>query len=407
MLVRRYTARDKGRMGVTADEAESDESQSDESQSDGTHTGETDSDRAQRADGAASSVAVELRGVTKRFGDVMAVDAVDLAIAEGEFFSLLGPSGCGKTTTLRMIAGLEFPTEGSLRIRGEEMGIRPPNKRPVNTVFQSYALFPHLTVSDNVAFGLTMQKVDKAERRQRVNDSLALVQLGEYGERKPDELSGGQQQRVALARALINRPEVLLLDEPLGALDQKLRKGMQFELKALQQEVGITFVYVTHDQEEALTMSDRIGVMGDGKLLQVGSAEDIYERPETRFVADFIGETNLLDATVEGSDLVCLTNGDRLSTPTDLPVGEGVAMSIRPERVTVHQRGGAPEGRSTLDGTVAASVYLGNALVYEIDVDWITIESRVESIGGEAEFAAGDDVTVSWPSDAARVVVGR
>ena len=261
---------------------------------------------------ASETAAVTIAGVTKRFGDVVAVDNVDLEIADGEFFAMLGPLGCGKTTTLRMIAGLEFPSEGSLHIFGEEVGTLPPNKRPVNTVFQSYALFPHMSVLDNVSFGLRMQKTDKREAAKRAQEMLDLVQLGEMAKRKPNQLSGGQQQRVALARALVNKPKVLLLDEPLGALDLKLRQEMQTELKSLQRELGVSFVFVTHDQEEAMAMSDRIAVMDEGKLLQVGSPSDIYERPVTRFVADFIGQTNLLDATVEDSENIILTNGSRL-----------------------------------------------------------------------------------------------
>ena len=227
--------------------------------------------------------AVELSGITKRFGDVVAVDNVDLSIADGEFFAMLGPSGCGKTTTLRLMAGLEFPTEGSLSIFGQEVGTLTPDKRPVNTVFQNYALFPHLTVLENVGFGLKMQGIDKETIRSRSMEMIELVQLDGLAERKPSQMSGGQQQRVALARALVNQPKVLLLDEPLGALDLKLRQEMQLELKKLQRDVGISFVFVTHDQEEALTMSDRIAVMDDGKLLQVATPEEIYERPANRF----------------------------------------------------------------------------------------------------------------------------
>ena len=243
-------------------------------------------------------IAVELREVTKKFGEVTAVDQIDLQIGDGEFFSLLGPSGCGKTTTLRMIGGFEMPTSGEVFISGEAQGFKPPFQRPVNTVFQSYALFPHMNIFQNVAFGLQMKKVPKDEIKTRVDEMLELVQLPGMGSRKPNQLSGGQQQRVALARALINHPQVLLLDEPLGALDLKLRKAMQLELKDIQERVGITFIYVTHDQEEALTMSDRIAVMNLGKVLQIGSAQEIYEQPQSRFVADFIGETNYLSGKV-------------------------------------------------------------------------------------------------------------
>ena len=301
------------------------------------------------------TAAVELTGITKRFGDVTAVDHVDLAIEDGEFFAMLGPSGCGKTTTLRMIAGLEFPTEGSLKIFGDEVGTLPPNKRPVNTVFQNYALFPHMNVLDNVAFGLRMQKVSKSEAGSRCRGHRPrAARWSREPQAEPDV--GGQQQRVALARALVNEPKVLLLDEPLGALDLKLRQEMQGELKALQSELGVSFVFVTHDQEEALTMSDRIAVMHDGKLLQVGTPEEIYERPTSRFVADFIGQTNLLEGTVEDAATVCLANGARVAASSDHGVGAKVALSLRPERAQlgasgapvrpVGRRGGGPHDLS-------------------------------------------------------------
>ena len=349
--------------------------------------------------------AVVISGITKRFDDIVAVDDIDLSIADGEFFAMLGPSGCGKTTTLRMIAGLEFPTEGSLKIFGDEVGTLPPNKRPVNTVFQAYALFPHMTVVENVAFGLKMQKVPKAEIGARVAEAIHLVQLGGMEHRKPNQLSGGQQQRVALARALVNRPKVLLLDEPLGALDLKLRQEMQLELKALQHRVGITFVFVTHDQEEALTMSDRIAVMDHGKLLQVGTPEQIYERPSNRFVADFIGRTNLLDGTVESDDVVCLANGARVPVRSGQPSGTGVAISLRPERAHLHARGAAPAGQPTLDGTLVDVTYLGNALVNTIKLDWMTLEVRTENTTASPVAGVGDDVSVSWDPDAVSVVL--
>jgi spermidine/putrescine transport system ATP-binding protein len=289
--------------------------------------------------------AIELHDVVKRFGEVTAVDHVTMNIRDGEFFALLGPSGCGKTTTLRMIAGFEFPTSGEIRLHGRPIGNTPPFQRNVNTVFQSYALFPHMSVAENVAFGLQMKRVPQTEIAQRSQEALDMVRLAGYEERRPRQLSGGQQQRVALARALINRPEVLLLDEPLGALDQKLRKEMQIELKNLQQRVGITFIFVTHDQEEALAMSDRIAVMNAGKVLQVGTPTEIYERPACRFVADFIGEANFVDARVSGvqparngSDLVgaTLQTGDGLTlravSQTAVTPGNAVTVSVRPEK---------------------------------------------------------------------------
>src|SRR4051812_3428209 len=259
---------------------------------------------------------VELRAITKRFGDFTAVNGIDLEITEGEFFTMLGPSGCGKTTTLRMIAGFEEPSEGALLISGEDVAALPPHKRPTNTVFQSYALFPHLTVSDNVAFGLKRKGVDGSEIDRRVKEELTRVGLAQEANRKPNQLSGGQQQRVALARALVNLPKVLLLDEPLGALDLKLRKGLQVELKRIQREVGITFVYVTHDQEEALTMSDRIAIVNRGRVEQVGGPEEIYERPNTSFVAGFIGVSNLMPGTVSAAGLVKLDSGPEVAGET-------------------------------------------------------------------------------------------
>jgi spermidine/putrescine transport system ATP-binding protein len=282
--------------------------------------------------------AIELRSTVKRFGSVTAVDRVSLTIRDGEFFSLLGPSGCGKTTTLRMIAGFEFPDAGDIVLHGTSIGATPPHQRRVNTVFQSYALFPHMTVADNVGFGLEMQRVARSERERRVREALELVRLTDYSGRWPRQLSGGQQQRVALARALINQPEVLLLDEPLGALDQKLRKEMQLELKRMQERVGITFIFVTHDQEEALSMSDRIAVMHHGRVLQVGTPTEIYERPNCRFVADFIGDTNFFDGQVTAGSAgrTVVTTADGLvvtgASEQSLAPGSSATVSLRPEK---------------------------------------------------------------------------
>jgi len=313
-------------------------------------------------------VEVGLYGVTKRFGDTIAVDDVTITIGRGEFFSLLGPSGCGKTTSLRMIAGFEEPDSGRLELTGRDILGVAPYKRNVNTVFQSYALFPHLTVADNVAFGLRRKKVPKSEIRSRVKRYLDLVQLRGYDDRRPSQLSGGQQQRVALARALVNEPAVLLLDEPLGALDLKLRKQMQLELIRIQREVGVTFVYVTHDQEEALVMSDRIAVMSHGKVEQVGYPEDIYERPGTRFVAGFIGTSNIIEAPVVGrsGDFLQIESApdDRLlvAAPPDraISVGEKLAFTVRPEKLRVANEDEAvPEKLCTISGTVVDVVYQG------------------------------------------------
>ena len=353
------------------------------------------------------TAAVKLKGITKKFGDVTAVDNVDLNIEDGEFFSLLGPSGCGKTTTLRMIAGLEFPTEGSLSIFGEEVGTLAPNKRSVNTVFQNYALFPHLTVLDNVGFGLKMQGVDKGETRQRSMEMIELVQLEGLEDRKPSQMSGGQQQRVALARALVNQPKVLLLDEPLGALDQKLRQEMQLELKKLQRDVGISFVFVTHDQEEALTMSDRIAVMHEGKLLQVASPEEIYETPANRFVADFIGRTNLLEGTVSDSETVILTNGIPIRAHSDFAAGTRVSISIRPERAKISQQNEDGNPLSSVNGTVETITYLGNARVYGVKFTWMSLEVREENRPGIELYEPGTSITVSWDHDAISVVADQ
>jgi spermidine/putrescine transport system ATP-binding protein len=344
-----------------------------------------------------ATAAVGLSGVTKRFGEVTAVDDVNLEIQDGEFFSLLGPSGCGKTTTLRMIAGLEFPTEGSVRIYDEEMGLRPPNKRPVNTVFQSYALFPHMTIFQNVAFGLQMQKVAKSEIADRVGGAIDLVRLGGMEKRKPTQLSGGQQQRVALARALVNQPRVLLLDEPLGALDLKLRQAMQVELKDLQERVGITFVYVTHDQEEALTMSDRIGVMHEGRLLQVGTPDEIYEHPRTRFVADFIGETNFVEVTVAGDGQVRLPGGAMVRALAHSTVGTTAMLTLRPEKLTLYPTDYAVDpALNRLGGTVTRRRYLGSSLHYDLDLGGVSVSSRQENAPGVHQFHEGEAVVVAW-----------
>jgi spermidine/putrescine transport system ATP-binding protein len=350
------------------------------------------------------STAVELTGVSKHFGDLVAVDEIHLEIGDGEFFSLLGPSGCGKTTTLRMIAGFEFPTKGSLKIHGREMGLLPPNKRPVNTVFQSYALFPHMTVEENVGFGLLMQKVDKADIVTRVARALDQVQLRHRAEAKPNQLSGGQRQRIALARALVNEPEVLLLDEPLGALDLKLRQSMQIELKELQDRVGITFIYVTHDQQEALTMSNRIGVMSEGRLLQVDDPQSLYERPRSRFVADFIGEINLIEATVVDHTTVVFSGGTKAFAETSMSEGTAVTIAIRPERLSLHEPENRPEGRNVLEGTVMRKIYHGDFFFYDVESAAGLLEIKEENRPNVQQFEVGERVLASWSPLATSVV---
>jgi spermidine/putrescine transport system ATP-binding protein len=353
-------------------------------------------------DAHGETTSVELRGVTKRFDDFTAVDNLDLELAQGEFFTLLGPSGCGKTTTLRMIAGFERPTGGEVRIDGEDVAQLPPHKRPTNTVFQSYALFPHLSVKDNVAFGLKRKKVDKGEIKQRVEAELERVGLAAEGNRRPSQLSGGMQQRVALARALVNLPKVLLLDEPLGALDLKLRKELQVELKRIQRDVGITFVYVTHDQEEALTMSDRIAVMNRGRVEQVAAPEEVYARPATTFVAGFIGVSNLMPATVTGSHEVKLDQGQTISTETDgFSPGDRCHAVVRPEKLQV-ELGEDADGadRPRVEGVVASSLYLGTATQIAVDLGEGTRMTVLVPNADEAERqrlpGGGARVGLSW-----------
>jgi spermidine/putrescine transport system ATP-binding protein len=358
-----------------------------------------------------SKYAVQLRGVSKHFGPVMAVDDVSLSIYDGEFFSLLGPSGCGKTTTLRLIAGFELPTKGEVHIGEKLQGETPPYHRPVNTVFQNYALFPHMTVFKNVAFGLEMRKVPVEEIRQRVLEALDMVRLPGMENRKPDQLSGGQQQRVALARALVNRPRVLLLDEPLGALDLKLRKAMQLELKALQHRVGITFVYVTHDQEEALTMSDRIAVMNHGRVLQVATPQEIYDRPSVRFVADFIGETNFLSGQVKGGrtgEAVVVVDGtlavhvfvDRMPG-----MNEDVTVTIRPEKISIHAE---PPDPQALPGVVEEVIYTGTDTRYLVRLTEkaiVTVRQQNVDVGATVSFPVGTQVYLCWQPESARLLM--
>lgn len=367
-----------------------------------------------------SEFVVELLDVVKRFptpegGVVSAVDHVSLQVRDGEFFSLLGPSGCGKTTTLRMIAGFEMPTSGEVLIDGEYQGYLPANQRPVNTVFQQYALFPHMTIEENVGFGLEMKGVSRAERQVRVEETLNMVRLLGTERRKPNQLSGGQQQRVALARALINKPKVLLLDEPLGALDLKLRKAMQIELKALQEQVGITFIYVTHDQEEALAMSDRIAVISKGKVLQIGFPEDIYEHPNNRFVADFIGETNFIPGSVEQhSEPVQFAIAPDVVVPAvfageKIPVGTNAVLSIRPEKIDIVQPGADNIGRgkdACAPGRIIDLVYLGTDTRYVVRIaDKADVVVRMQnSASSERLFKIGDEVTALWNYTHARVM---
>jgi putative spermidine/putrescine transport system ATP-binding protein len=328
-------------------------------------------------------VAVQLRGVRKTFGDVPAVRGLDLDIAHGEFFAMLGPSGSGKTTVLRMIAGFEVPDEGRVLLDGQDVTKRPPFERDVNTVFQDYALFPHMSVAQNIAYGLRVKGVAKTERAARADEALAQVQLEGYGARRPDQLSGGQRQRVALARALVNRPKVLLLDEPLGALDRKLRQQMQVELKAIQRDVGITFIFVTHDQEEALTMSDRIAVFNHGAVEQVGTSTEVYEQPASPFVAGFVGTTNLIEGTA----------AQRL-------FGSAGTWSIRPERLRLAQPGitDGPDEK-VVDGVVREVVYLGSSLRLVVDVG-----QRTTLVATEPLQAAGETDLDAWLERQVRLI---
>jgi putative spermidine/putrescine transport system ATP-binding protein len=333
---------------------------------------------ANRADPAAEPD-VRLRGLRKLYGDVVAVDGVDLDVARGEFFTMLGPSGSGKTTTLRLIAGFERPDEGTISLRGRDVSGDPPYARDVNTVFQDYALFPHMTVGENVAYGLKIKRVPRAERRTRVDEALETVQLTGYGGRRPAQLSGGQRQRVALARALVNRPQVLLLDEPLGALDLKLRQEMQIELKRIQREVGITFIYVTHDQDEALTMSDRLAVFNEGKIEQVGPPAEVYEHPITEFVAGFVGVSNLLER-------------------------DGATISVRPEKIRILAEGEPEDAGAQVErGTIREVVYAGMATRYIVELDaggeLTVVVQNLETTSAQALEARGRSVRLQWHSE--------
>jgi len=347
--------------------------------------------------------AIRIENVTKRFGEHLAVDDVSLEIEQGEFFSLLGPSGCGKTTTLRMLAGFEVPSEGRIMLEGEPVEKVPPYKRDVNMVFQSYALFDHLDIADNVAFGLRRRKVGKDEIKRRVAEALELVNLSERAHARTNELSGGQKQRVALARALVNRPKVLLLDEPLGALDLKLRKQMQVELKQIQREVGITFVYVTHDQEEALSMSDRIAVMHAGRVAQCGPPEDVYEHPSGEFVAGFIGISNLIEGTVADRGQVRLDNGMRLAVtlPEEISLGDRVNLSIRPEKIAIGEE--VTPDMVSLQGTIEARVYLG--VMTQITVGLgdgarlVALEQAWHRARADDRWEPGMQVRIGWSAE--------
>ena len=327
-------------------------------------------------DAGAGAPDISVRGLTKRFGDVVAVDSVDLDIPAGEFFTMLGPSGSGKTTTLRMIAGFEIPDEGTIELAGQDVSRLPPYDRPVNTVFQDYALFPHMTVQANVEYGLMVKKVKKGERRERAAQALEMVRLSGFGDRKPSQLSGGQRQRVALARAIVNRPKVLLLDEPLGALDLKLRQEMQIELKSIQREVGITFVYVTHDQEEALTMSDRLAVFNNGRIEQIGPPAEVYEHPESEFIAGFVGVSNVIER-------------------------DGRRYTVRPEKINLLEDGEEPEAGSHVEAGVVRDVqYVGPVTRYHVTLDrggeLQVLAQNLEEGSSEVLEAKGRRVRVEW-----------
>jgi spermidine/putrescine transport system ATP-binding protein len=353
--------------------------------------------------------AIELRGINKSFGRVHVVKDLDLEIREGEFFSLLGPSGCGKTTSLRMMAGFEEPDTGSILLRGQDVTNLPPNRRNVNLVFQNYELFPHMSVFDNVAYGLKLRRVAKPEIRRRVEEMLAVVQVAGLGGRGARQLSGGQQQRVALARALVNQPAVLLLDEPLSALDVKLRKQMQVELKSIQHRLGTTFVYVTHDQEEAFLMSDRVGIMNQGRLLQLDAPRAIYERPADAFVADFVGSLNTFDLRIDSVDTgvasMRVSPGERLAVRVEgtSSAGSTVRVAVRPERISFGGDGGA-QADNHLAGTISAVDYVGPMTTYRVSTAVGTLLVPQQNDARRADRAVGSAVTLEWPIDAVLVL---
>ncbi|HEY0302471.1 MAG TPA: ABC transporter ATP-binding protein [Rhizomicrobium sp.] len=347
---------------------------------------------------------IRIEHVSKRFGGVVAVDDADLGVGRGEFFSLLGPSGCGKTTLLRMIAGFEYPSAGEIYIEGARITDTPPHQRPSNMVFQSYAIFPHLNVFDNIAYGLRKERLKRSELKRRVEEALAMIKLDGFGARRGDELSGGQRQRVALARALVRRPKVLLLDEPLGALDKRLREAMQIELRQLQKSVGITFVFVTHDQEEALSMSDRIAVMSGGRILQIAGPRELYEAPNCREVADFIGEINFFDGVVKGREggMATVEAGPlgTLRVATEAAAGARLLLALRPEKIALS----AEAAPGAVAGSVAAAAYLGERSHYNI-----AVAGRREPVSVAAQntqktvtrgHAPGETVYLSWAPDA-------
>ncbi len=366
----------------------------------------------------ASEYSVEIRGLTKRFGDVAAVNAVSLDIRRGEFFSLLGPSGCGKTTLLRMIGGFELPTDGTILINGADMTRVPPYRRPVNMVFQHYALFPHLTVEENVAFGMRYKGVPRSAEGKRVADALGLVQLSGFGQRRPDQLSGGQRQRVALARALALEPEVLLLDEPLGALDQKLRKEVQVQLKHLQRSLGITFIFVTHDQEEALTMSDRVAVMHRGRVEQMDEAARVFERPSTEFVANFMGASNFFAASVReavnGTVSLALKAGGEVRLPSEGALyrpGEAVRFVVRPEKLDLRGRDLSGHGVPSLPVTIEDRVYQGISTMWIVrdraDERFVVYEQNEKPFEEASKFTVGGSAFVCWNARHAVVIRGE
>ena len=348
----------------------------------------------------AAEAAISLDGVSRRFGDAVAVERIDLELAAGEFFALLGPSGCGKTTTLRMIGGFELPTTGRIRLAGKDVTALPPHRRDVNTVFQSYALFPHLSVLDNVTFGLRRKGVAKSEAEKRAHEYLDLVGLSGFGTRRPLQLSGGQQQRVALARALVNHPKVLLLDEPMGALDAKIRKSMQLELKRIQREVGITFLYVTHDQTEAMSMADRLAVMNLGHVEDLGAPQRVYDRPATQFVAEFLGTCNVLPLTADASGARLPDGGAVAVKDVIAPKGAGWKIGIRPEKIALDPIGPeAPAGPNRTTAIVTEISYLGASTEAHLETPWGTrLQAYKQNSGSETVIRPGDAVIVSWES---------